>query len=484
VVEALLLSLAAGVVATLVAGACVEAIRWIAPTEVTFGMVHEFGLEGRALALVFAVASGVGLLVGVLPGLRLSTVRVAGSGPPGARGRDRAAGRLRTVLVSGEIAISVVLLVGAGLFLRSFGNMLVVDMGMETGEVAFATVDLPERAYGTEAERADFMRNALERLAEIPGVISVSVSSGTPPQGGGLAFSNGMRGEDGAGPLGEIVLPTVDASPGFLATLGTEFVAGRDLTEGDLESGGVIVDRDLAELLFEGGGAVGRRFTLDAGAEDVRWLTVVGVVEELALGGPDDRNGGGALITPLDPEAPSSWQVYTVRTAGDPDDLITPMRAAFRSLDDRLPLSALQTGEQAFGESLSRPRFIVLLFSVLAWLALILSAIGIYGVVSYAVRQRRRELGIRIALGAPASTVRAGILRWGLTMASVGTLIGVTVALQLDDAAEALLFGVAPRDLATLAGVAVVMLAVATVACLLPAVRATRVDPVEALRSD
>ena len=484
VIEAVLLSLASGVFATVIAGGCAEMIGRLAPSDVTFFMVHEFGLERRALGVVFAVAAGVGLLVGVLPGLRLSTAGIAGSGPATSRGQDRTAARLRAVLVTGEIAISVVLLVGAGLFLRSFANMYRVDMGMATDEVVFATVSLPESRYAAAPERAAFMQDVLERLRGIPGVTAVAASNGAPPRGGGLRFATGMRSEDRTDPLGVEVLPMVDAGPGYLETLGTDLIAGRDLVAADRESDGVIIDRDLADLLFEGGSAVGRRFTFDGDAENVRWTTVVGVVEELALGGPDDREGGGAMIAAMNMSAPPAWQVYTVRTSGNPEDLLGPIRAAFQSIDDRLPLTALETGTNALGEALVRPRFIVLLFTVLAWLALVLSAIGIYGVVSYSVRQRRREMGIRLALGAPASTVRAGILRWGLTMAGIGTAIGLGLALQFDDAAQALLFGVEPGDGATLVTVVLLMIGVTTAACLLPAIRATRVDPVEALRSD
>ncbi|MEJ2540734.1 MAG: ADOP family duplicated permease [Gemmatimonadota bacterium] len=480
VFESLLLSLAAGVVATCVAWASVAGIAWLAPREITFGMAHEFGLEGRALGLVFAVASAAGLAVGALPGIRLSLARVAGSGSASAVGRDRSAGRLRTALVTGEIAVSVILLVGAGLFLRSFGNVLSVDMGMATHEVAFATVDLPESRYASGADRAAFVDDALLRLQSIPGVVSTAVSTGVPPSGGALHFSP-IRAEGGDASI-EQVTPSVQAGPGFLSTLGAELVAGRELTEGDLDRHAVVIDQDLADLLFEGGPVVDQRFTFDSGADEVRWLTVAGVVEELAVGGADDRTGATVVIEPMNMDAPGSWLVFTVRTADDPADLMAPIRAVFNDLDTRLPLIRLETAEAAFGESLSRPRFVVLLFSVVAWLALALSAVGIYGVVSYAVRQRRREMGIRMALGAPASRVRGAIFRWGLTMAAVGIGAGVGVALQLDEAAEALLFGVQPGDLTTLIVVGLVMFGVTALACLLPALRATRLDPAEVLR--
>lgn len=483
-VESLLLSLAGGAAATAVAWGAVEAIRLVAPSEVTFGMVHDFGLESRALTVVFLVATVSGLLIGALPGLRLAETRVAGSGSADGRARDRGSARLRSALVVVEIAVSVVLLVGAGLFIRSFSEMSRVDVGMAVDEVAVLTVDLPSARYPDGPARAAFLDSFLNRLGSIPEVKSATVGMGAPPRGGGLTFGSAIQPEGGDVVEGENVIPFVTVGPDYFETLGSRLVLGRNLRRGDRETNGVIVDRDMATGLFGDAAPVGRRFTLDSTAEDVEWLTVVGVVEELTLGGPDDRNGSWALAYPINLDAPRSYLTFVTRTSGDPQALLPSIRSALRGEDDRLPIVSLQTGTAEMAEALSRPRFLVLLMSVLAGLALLLASIGIYGVVSFAVRQRRREMGIRLALGAPHQSLRRRIVAWGLTLGAVGTGAGVAAALLLDELARALLFEVAPGDGPTLIGVASLMVAVSVVACLVPAHRATRVDPVEVLRAE
>ncbi len=484
VIESLLLSLGAGLAATLVAWAGVEAIRIIAPAEVTFGMVHDFGLEARALSVVFAVATLSGLAVGSLPGLKLATTRVAGSGAAGAGARDRSGARLRSGLVIGEVAVSVVLLVGAGLFVRSFAEMYRVDLGMETEELALLTLDLPRIRYADGPARAAFVQSMLSRLEGLPGATSVSVGRGAPPEGGGFSFASALQAEGGEAVEGEAIVPFVAAGPGYFETLGTTLIAGRGPEPGDGDTDGVVIDRDLATTLFGEASPVGRRFTLDATDDEVEWHTVVGVVEELALGGPDDRLGSGAIIYPLDLSTPGSYLVFMIRTGGQSEALLGPARAALRAEDSRLPVISLQTGRQAMSEALDRPRFLVWLMSILAGLALLLAGVGIYGVVSFTVRQRRREMGIRLALGAAAKQVQTTIVVWGLLLATIGTALGIAAALVLDNFVAALLFGISPGDTATLASVATVMIGVTWLACLIPARRASRVDPVEILKSD
>ncbi len=483
-IEAVLLSLGAGIAATWVAWAGVHAIGSIAPREVTFWMVHDFGIEGRALAVVFAVAALSGLLVGIVPGLRLAGTEVAGAGAADAHARDRSGARLRAGLVVVEVAVSVVLLVGAGLFLRSFAEMNRVDLGMRTESLAFLTVELPDSRYPDGAARGVFVESFLPRLEALPGVESVSFGMGAPPEGGGISFGSSLRAEGGEPVAGDNMIPFVTAGPGYLATLGAELVAGRDLVPADRETDGVIIDRDLARQLFGGEPAVGRRFSMDADADEVDWLTVVGVVDELVLGGPDNRTGDGALLYSLNVDAPSSYLVFIVRTTGDPATALGPMRSALGATDDRLPVVSLQTGAEAVGEALSRPRFVMLLMSIMALLALTLAAVGVYGVVSFSVRERRREMGIRIALGAPLSRVRRAVVTWGLAMGVLGTALGLGAALLLDGFAEALLFEVQPGDRTTMVSVAVAMLLVTVVASLVPARRATRVDPIEVLKAN
>ena len=484
VVEALVLSLASGLAATALAWLSVEGIRLLAPEELLWGMVHEFGLEARALSMIFAVATVAGLLVGLLPGLRLAGVRAGGSTTTRVAGRDRTGARLRSLLVTTEIAVTVVLLVGAGLFLRSYANIWSADLGVDVDRVAVLTLSLPQSRYPDGPSRADFVRRLTERISALPTVERVVPAMGAPPEGGGITFGSAIRAEGGESLSGERMIPFGAGSEGYLDALGTRLVSGRALGAGDVGGANVVIDVDLARDLFGGADATGRRFTLDADDAEVEWLTVVGVVEELTLGGPDDRLGDGVILYPYDLDAPGSYLTLVVRAEESAETILAPIGEALRSEDPRLPASSLQTVREALGDAIQRPRFVVFLLTVLAGLALVLAGVGIYGVVAYSVRERRRELGIRLALGAPTARVRGGVLRWGLLTGLAGTGAGMLLASQVGDFAATLLFDITPGDPVTLVAVAAGMLGVTCLACLVPAWRATRVDPVEVLRAE
>lgn len=483
-VESVVLALLAGVVATGLAWFAVEGLRVIAPTELTFSMVHEFGLEQRSLALVFVSAVVAGVVVGLLPvfhalrGRRATAPSVAAAGY---RSEGRRAQRIRSVLVGAEVAVSVVLLVGAGLFLRSFAAIQRVDLGLDVERFAVGKVALPSTGYPTGADRAAYADDVAARLAGLPGVDAVTVSQGLPPEGGGLSF--GLEPEPEGGeprPTDELVLYNV-ARPGYFTALGTTFVDGRDLQPGDHETESVVIDRDLAQLVFGEDRVAGRRFRLDA---DDPWMTVVGVVEDLKLSGPDDHIGTATLVYPMDPASPPSYLTFAIRTDGDPAALLPAMRQTFLAVDDRLPLSELQTVEDMLADALVRPRFLTLLISLLAGVSLLLATVGLFGVVSYTVARGRRDMGIRMALGASGGRVRGRVLRWGAVVSVVGVVVGLGAAAVVDDVAESLLYGVAPGDPTTNLAVGVTMLGAALLACWWPAHRATKVDPVEVLRAE
>ena len=483
-VEAVVLSLASGVAAAFLAWLSVEGIRVLAPEELRWGMVHEFGIEARALSMIFAVATSAGLLVGLLPGLQLARVRAGGGGATRVAGRDRTGARLRSLLVATEIAVTVMLLVGAGLFLRSYANIWNADLGVDMDRVAVLALSMPESRYPDGPARGDFVRRLVSRVADLPGVERVAPAMGAPPEGGGITFGSAIQAEGGDALPGEQLIPFGAGDEGYLDVLGTRLVAGRSLGPGDVGGSNVVIDLDLARTLFGTSDATGRRFTLDADEAEVEWLTVVGVVEELTLGGPDDRLGEGVILYPYDRDAPGSYLTLVVRAEADADGILASLADALRAEDPRIPIASLETVRDALGESIRRPRFVVFLLTVLAALALVLAGVGIYGVVAYSVRERRRELGIRLALGASGVRLRGSVLRWGLVTGLVGTGIGMIAASQVDDFAAALLFGITPGDPLTLVAVAVGMLAVTCAACAVPAWRATRVDPVEVLREE
>ena len=479
-VESVVLALIAGGVATGVAWLCVGGIRAVAPSELTMGMVHDFGLEGRALVAVAVLATATSLAVGLLPALGLAAAGHGGAGAVRERGRDRRGSRLRGALVTAEVATSMVLLTGAGLFLRSFAEMNAAETGMDEERVVFAELQLPESRYPTPSDRGRYAAEMTSRLRQIPGVSAAVVGMGVPPDGGGVTFGSSLQAEGSDPVSGEHIIPFGYVSPGHLAALGTRLRSGRELQADDRETGGVIIDRDLAHLVFETDEVLGKRFRFD---EDDEWLTVVGIVEELRYGGVDDRIGNGVLLYPFDPEAPRSFQSFVVRTTSEASALVPLVRQAFIDVDGELPIQTLVTGEEAMAESTTRPRFLVLLMTVLSAIALSLSALGLYGVLSYLVRRRHRELGIRIALGAPVAAVKRTVLFAGAQFGLLGIAIGLAVASQLDDLIASLLFGVLPGDLTTTLVVIATTLGVTLLACLVPAVRATRVDPVEILKS-
>lgn len=479
-VESVVLALMAGVAATGLAWLSVAGLRAIAPDELTFGMVHDFGLEGRALLAVFTVALVSGLVVGLLPALR--TTRIAGS--PDVAGRrlsDRRTHRLRSLLVVGEVALSVVLLVGAGLFLRSFAVVNQVEIGMDAERIASVGVSLPSTRYPTGADRAVFADELTSRIRTLPGVIATTLAPELPPEGGGISFNLALEAEGGESRPTDDMISFSTVLPGYLEVLGTRLHDGRGFRAEDRETGGVVIDRDFARMIFGEERVAGRRFRLDPENE---WSTVVGVIEEMKMGGLDDPYGAAALLYPMNPAAPPSHLTIAVRTDGDPQTLLPLLRQAVLDLDPRLPLRTLQTGEQAVAEGLVRPRFLVLLIGVLAATALLLAVVGLFGVVSYTVARGRREMGIRMALGASTARVRGGVLRWGLAVATLGVVVGLGAAALLDDLAASLLYGVAPGDPVTTLGVAITMVLAALVACWVPAARATRVDPAEVLRPD
>jgi predicted permease len=478
--ESVLLALLAGVVATGVAWAAVEGVAAIAPQELTFGMAHEFGLEARALTAVFGVATLAGFLVGLGPALRLAWTSLRGIGQLSSRTLSRHTRRVQGLVVGVEVASSVVLLVGAGLFVRSFAEIQNVDLGMDEDRLVFTSLELPSVRYPDGAARAAWAEETLARVRAIPGVEAAVIAQGVPPEGGGLTFGSGFQG-DGREPVDtELVLPFGTVGPGYIQTLGGRIVAGREFTADDDGTDAIVIDADLARRLFGTVDVAGRTLRL---GPDQDWLKIVGVVEELRFGGVDDARGDGTLLFPMDPSAPPRYLDVVVRSA-TPRALLAPVRRAFHAVDDQLPLLSFGTASEAVAEATVRPRFLVLLMSILAGTALLLAGLGIYGVLAYAVSQQRREIGIRLALGAGTSRIQSDVLRWGAKVSAVGLVAGLIAASLLDDVTASLLFGIEPGDVLTRVAV-VTGIAVATLlACWVPTRRAMQVEPLEVLASE
>jgi hypothetical protein len=266
----------------------------------------------------------------------------------------------------------------------------------------------------------------------------------------------------------------------YLDVLGVELVAGRGFEPADATTDAVIIDLDLARFLWRES-AVGRHFRL---RDDGEWMTVVGVVRELRLMGRDQREGPYQILYPASPERPDDWVEVAVRATGDPRSVLAPMREAVHALDPEQTIWRLRTAADALAEEEAEPRFVVTLMSLLAGIAVALAAVGLYGVMTFSVSRRDRELAVRMALGANARHVRAMVLGEALLVASAGVVLGLGGTLVASRAFERLLYEVQPHDPVILATAASLFLAVAAAASLLPARRATRVNPSETLRRD
>lgn len=477
-VESLVLALFGGGVAAAAATGLIHGVGEALPADLSWATVYTPGLGPRSLLFLFGTATVAGLVVGLPASLWTAGRRAARVAEDV---RDAGARQsVRSAFAVGSLALSVTLVAGAGLFARSFQELVRVDPGFDADSLALVHLVPTERVYPTPEARGAFLRRVVEEIGSVHGVRAVTVTEGFPPAAY-VSLASGVQAEH-ADPVGALAVPFMTIAPGSEAVLGIEIADGRPFRAGDAERGAAIVDRDFARTLFGEGSAVGRRFRMSA---DASWREVVGVVEELKLTGIDDRETPLALVNPAADRGLTRPSVTVVaRTGGTPDALLPALRAAVQRVDPRQPIGQLTTGTDALAESIARPRFLLLVMSVLAAVATLLAVVGVYGVVSHTVSQRRREMGIRMAVGASRTKVRRSVLSRGAALAAGGALLGALAALSLSHLADGLLFGVGARDPASILTGAAAIFATAVLACWIPARRATRVDPVDVLRSE
>lgn len=455
--------------------------------------------EVRLDPVVFAFATGVtmlsALLVGVLPALRgswasasscslwheaLASSRVSG----GLR-----ASRLRAALVVAQIALALVLLVGAGLLVRSVIKLNAVDYGFRPDGVLAVNLDIPRARYPDRGAQSRFYERLLERVRALPGVAAVSTTSGAPASGVPTTFSFAVEGRATANPSGrEDPVPLRAVMPDYFRTLGIPLIYGRTIEPTDREdSPPVVLFNEALAKRFWTGNAVGRRISFVGPGGP--WYEVVGVVGDTR----DDsleQPAPPAVYVPYaqrrEQWAWLTWQTLVVRAQPgfEPTDLVPSIRAALSEVDPSLPLQSVRTVNELYAENTARRRFAMQLTGGFAALSLLLGALGIYAVVAYSVAQRRREIGIRLALGAPPRAVARQIVRAALRLAALGAVLGTLSALGLTRFLETLLFGVEPTDVATFVAMLVLLLAIAALASWIPARRAMRVDPMKALRTE
>ena len=443
-------------------------------------------LDARVLGFAFAIAAIAALLASLLPALHASRAAVADMLREGGRqGGPSSSRRTRNVLVAAEVALALMLLTGAGLLLQTLWGMQRVDRGFQVDRIGMAMVSLPGGTYRTPDAARAFYARLLEKVRALPGVESASLASGIlQPL---LTNSAGFFFEGKPLPPQEqrTEYPFESVSPGFFETIGATIVRGRAFTEQDHAQApfAVIVNETLANSVWPGEDPLGRRLKPGDGSNpQAPWLTVVGVVRDLRRADVKRHIRPEIYFSSL--QRTRNTQMIVFRSAGDPAAVMSAIRREVQALDPQLPLFRVTTLRTALSNTLQQPRFQATLLGGFAAIALLLASIGIYGVTSHAVSQRTQEVGIRMAMGAQRSTVRALMLRQHVTPALAGVAIGLAGAFGLSRFLASLLYGIRAVDPLTYAAVTLALIAVAVAACWIPASRAMRVDPLVALRAD
>jgi predicted permease len=492
VTESLVVSVASALGALFLGYAGLRAFGLLNLQELPRGA--DIHLDGTTVAVVLALSAAVGVLISAIPALSIFRTDVAGVFREDVRTGTAGRGTrtLRRLLVATQIAVAFVLLVGAGLLLASFQRVLAADPGFNPARVLTASVRLPPTRYGDHTAVAAFANQALVSIRALPGVVRAGATDSIP-----LSDNYGSSVIEAEGyhprPSESVLSPLRSSvSPGYFEALQIALVKGRFFTDRDTADapGVIIIDQRLAQHFWPDQNPIGRRMYMPTSPDDLtvtprtKFLTVVGVVHNVAASGVDRADKlVGAYYFPI-AQAPQNVLTFTIRTEGDPSSLINSVRRTVANLDPQLPLYDIETMVQRTNHALVNRRSPLMLSIGFGAVALFLSAIGIYGVLAYLVAQRRKEIGIRIALGSSSRQVFRMILREGLVVLAVGFAIGLIGALAMARTLQSQLYGVVATDPRVLTAATVLLALVALVACLVPAGRAARVDPVIALRQE
>jgi putative ABC transport system permease protein len=511
--ESALLSAAGGVIGLALASGAVRMLVSWGPA--TLPRLEEIRLDALALGFTAGLTLIMAMVFGTIPLWRVASAAAslteAGRGNTASRGRHRT----RQLLMGGQVALALVLLVASGLMIRSFQNLRAFDPGFNTTSAVTFRVGLPERAYPTRASAVAAHGTLIERLTAIPGVTAVSASTGLPLADACFGNSVLIEGRDLPDDGRAQALARLCAvSSGYIDALGVRLLRGRGIGRDDVEQrlSNVVVNQAFVDTAFAGADPIGRRIRSNApprapGAAPLPpgsawdggpppWLTIVGVVSNTPFMALAERNPTPAVYMPMSlaggPDIPAIAMLgppvaamsYVVRSGASPAALLPAVRAAIDAVNPTLAVSQVGTFEEMLDRASAQMAFTMALLTIAAGVALLLGLVGIYGVVSYIVSQRTGEIGVRIALGAHPRNVARLIVRQSGTVALAGIAVGFAATLAGGRLVESLLYGVTPRDPGVLAGTALALLGVALVACWLPARRAARINPVDTLRAN
>ena len=491
--EGVLLSIVGGLLGLALARAGVQALIRVYPTSLP--RTTEVTVDPLVLLFTFGVSIATGLVFGLAP---LMHTRMSGlmtalkeGGAKGATGAARH--HVRRGLVMAEVALAVMLVIGAGLMLRTVANLTNVDAGFDRARLVTFSMALPTADYPQPLARAQMYQRLLGKIRAMPGVQGATAMSGLPPNRPLNANDTDIDNYTAPpeGPF-ENVDYYQNVMTDYFETMGVPIVQGRAFQSSDAASSGMVavVNETLVNTFWKGQNPIGQRLRPCCG-DKVPWFTVVGVAKDVKQGGVDQRTGTEfyflvdqtAQVPPPLGQAPGTMNVV-LRTTLEPAALRQSIERSVRESDPSVPIVRLRDMNGVFEESIRRPRLLAQLLGGFAGLALLLAAIGTYGVLSYMVAERRREIGIRMALGADQSSVLAQVLRQGLVLTSVGIAVGLAGAFAMNQLIRSLLFGVQPTDPTTLGGVVATITLVAAIACWLPAWRASRMDPNIVLRQE
>ncbi|HKY04996.1 MAG TPA: ABC transporter permease, partial [Blastocatellia bacterium] len=485
--ESILLAVLGGVGGLLLSLWGVNLLKAFIPENIS--QARAITVDGKVLGFTLLVSLLTGLIFGLAPAMQASNFNLNETLKEG--GRDSAAGgrgnRIRSLLVIAEVAVSLVLLVGAGLLINSFLRLRNVDPGFRAENLLTMEIVLPRLKYPDHARRTTFYNDLLSRVEALPGVKSASVANWIPLVRQGDSIGVSIEGRPDPGPSQRPSVMTRVVGPQYFTTMGIQLLQGRQFEEQDRTGSQAVavISETMARRHWPADDPVGKRITPGSptSADPNNWITIVGVVKDVRQ-----------VELNADPK-PQMYITYQqagffapryliVSTDVEPLSLASTVRGIVWDIDKDQPVSSIATMEETLSESIARQRFSMLLLGIFATVALVLAAVGIYGVMSYSVAQRRHEIGIRMALGAQRSDVLKLAVGQGLRLLVVGVAVGLAAALVLTGVMTSLLFGISPTDPATFIAISLVLTGVGMLASYVPARRATRVDPMVALRHE
>jgi len=481
--ESLLLSGLGGAAGLLLAVWGTKALLALGPKNMLSGT--PVIVDWRVLVFTMVASLATGILFGLGPSLVALSADINRTLKEGGRdsSSSKRGNRLRAALVIAELSLAVVILVGAGLCLRSFYRLNSVDPGFNPHNLLTMKLSLPSASYKDDAKKIAFFQQLRDRTAALPGVISASADSWLPFTTMGAATGFQIEGQPKLADADQPVTDVRVVGSDYFHSMGIPLVAGRDFNEQEasVQSHVVIINRALAARYFANDNPIGKRITIGMGGQTEKNPSlIIGVAGDVKHEGLN--TSPGAMVYWPHPELPLPFMTFVVRTTGNPLAFIGSIRQQVKQLDPSLPVSDIATMEQRMSDSVAESRFSALLLGIFAVVAIVLASIGIYGVTSYAVTARQHEIGIRMALGAQPVDVERMFIRSGIGLTFAGLSLGLLASFALTKLMAGLLFGVSPHDPLTFVGMAALLLFVALLACYIPARRATRVDPLVALR--